>query len=260
MDCLRKGIEVLQSKTATERGQGHRRLFVAIEEYKTIQPTDMHQGECVVVDQGLVKGGTSGAEAILALRTMDGAWPDETADLVSENIVLGAIKAVQNITYGMKALLDQTNYLERGGRIVHIQEAYADFAFGGLRVERALDADALREKADDVRNSIVALCARMQHPNMSELITALRLQDTNDRKYLCLWYLRLWEAACAAGAQFGDTQFGNPEGARDGRGRRREQLDHRNDIAHGRTDEIDYRIFDYLQTDIQNSLRKNVFR
>ena len=95
---------------------------------------------------------------------------------------------------------------------------------------------------------------------MSELITALRLQESDDKKYLCLWYLRLWEAACTSANDIGDRQFGNPEGRMGNRGSRREQLNHRNDIAHGRVDEIDYQVFDWLQRDVLKLLRENVLR
>ena len=254
---LRKEIEEVQSKTGKTDRDNCARLFVILEEYKKITPTDMHQGECIVVDQRVLKGGTEGQEAILALRSADGAWPDESADIIFENIVLAAFKVEQNITYGVKPLLDRVNFLERNGRVVHIQEGYLNLAFGALRVVRKLDDGGLRDKADRIRRAIDVLCGTMRKSSMSELITALRLQDTANKKYLCLWYLQLWETACNAGGQIGERQFGNPEGKSD-QERRREQGEHRNDIAHGKTEEIDYKIFDGLQKDVLKLLRENV--
>ena len=132
--------------------------------------------------------------------------------MASENIVLAAIKAEQDITFGVKALLDHLNFLDCNGIIVHIQEGYGDFAFGGLRVHRRMDAQKLQEMADRIRTGIDVLRRKRSLPGLSELITALRLQESDDKKYLCLWYLRLWEAARTAADDIGDRQFGNPKG------------------------------------------------
>ena len=77
---------------------------------------------------------------------MDGAWPEDGADISSENVVLAAIRIEQKVTYGMKALIESTNFVERDGGIVHIQEGSVDMAFGALRVERKLNDEALHEK------------------------------------------------------------------------------------------------------------------
>ena len=257
---LRKEVQDVLARIK-KQSKGHvDRLFLVIEEYKTIQPTDMHNGECLVLDEGVMKGGTKGRDAILALRSADGAWPDESTDTVLENIVLAAVKAEQDIAYGVKALADHLNFLECNGSIVHIQEGYGDFKFGALRANRRMDDDKVRLKAERIRAGIEVMRRKSGVPALSELITALRLQDSDDKKYLCLWYLRLWEAASAASSDIGERQFGNPEGTNGDRGSRREQLEHRNDIAHGRADEIDYRAFDSLQRDVLKLLRENVLR
>ena len=149
---LRKELGDVQSKIEEQNKNHEARLYVVMEEYTKIEPTAMHDGECLLLDQGVMKGGTKGLDAILALRSADGAWPDESTDMASENMVLAAIKAEQDITFGVKALLDHLNFLECNGIIVHIQEGYGDFAFGGLRVDRSMDAEKLREKADRIRN------------------------------------------------------------------------------------------------------------
>lgn len=205
-----------------------------------------------------MRGGKGGNDEFIALRTRDGAWPDEAADTVSENLVLAAIKIEQEITYGLKALVDNTNFVESGGNIVHIQEGYMDLAFGGLRVEKPLNDDALEEKANRLKQSILTLEQKMKLPGLSELVTALRLRDTRDKIYLCLWYLRLWEAACRAGSEMGQRQFGNPDGQKDNQNGRRKQLEHRNDVAHGRLEEIDYVVFDRLQKDVLKLLKDKV--
>ncbi len=257
---LRKEFQDVLAKIK-KQSKGHvDRLFVVMEEYKTIEATDMHNGECLVLDQGVMKGGTKGRDAILALRSTDGAWPDESTDTVSENIVMAAVKAEQDITYGVKALADHLNFLECNGTIVHIQEGYGDLKFGALKANRRMDVDKVRIKAQRISAGIDVLRRKRSLPALSELITALRLQDSEDKKYLCLWYLRLWEAACVAASEIGDRQFGNPEGTNENRGARRVQLEHRNDIAHGRADEIDYKAFDGLQRDVLKLLRENVLR
>ena len=257
---LRKELQDVLSEIKKQNNGRGGQLFVVMEEYRKIQPTDMHNGECLVLDQRVVKGGTAGEDALLALRTADGAWPDESTDSASEHLVLAAIKAEQDITFGMKALLDQLNFLESNGKIVHIQEGYGGIAFGAPRTYRRMDDNKLREKADRIRLAVDVLRRKRSLPALSELITALRLQDSDDKKYLCLWYLRLWEAASASGREIGQQQFVNPEGGKGNRGNRREQLEHRNNIAHGRVDEVDYKLFDRLQRDVLKLLRENVLQ
>ena len=172
--------------------------------------------------------------------------------------MLAAIKVEQNVTYGMKALIENINFVERDGGIVHIQEGYAELAFGALRVERKLNVEALDDKADNLRSNISKLSEVTRLSSTSELVMALRLDDTRDKSHICLWYLRLWEASCKAGQLIGEPQFGNPDGIKAGQDDRRRQLEHRNDVAHGRVGEIDYAIFDRLQQDVLDLLKKNV--
>ena len=234
------------------------RLFIVMEEHRKFDPVRMSNGECLAIDQRLIRGGTSGNEGILALRSKDGAWPEEGADIASENVVLAAVKIEQNVTYGMKALIDAVNFVERDGSIVHIQEGYAELAFGALRSERKLNDKALDEKADKLSLNICNLEKMTKLSPTSELITALRLEDTRDKLHLCLWYLRLWEASCRAGELVGEPQFGNPDGRKFGQDDRRRQLEHRNEVAHGTVGEIDYTVFDQLQRDVLALLRKNI--
>ena len=246
-------------KELRKKNNGRRdRLFVVMEEYRKIDRVRMSKGECLSIDEEMVRGGASGNESIIALRSKDGAWPEDGADIVSENLVLAAIKIEQNVTYGMKALIASVNFIECNGNIVHIQEGYAELAFGALRAERKLNGEALDDKAENLRSKISKLAEITRLPATSELVTALRLEDTRDKSLLCLWYLRLWEASCKAGQLIGEPQFGNPDGIKVGQDGRRRQLEHRNDVAHGRVDEIDYVIFDRLQQDVLDLLRKNV--
>ena len=259
-DCaLRHDIDEKLEDLRKKNGGRRDRLFVVMEEYRKIDPVRMSKGECLAIDQGMVRGGASGNETIIALRSKDGAWPEEGADIASENLVLAAIKIEQNVTYGMKALIESVNFIECDGGIVHIQEGYAELAFGALRVERKLNCEALDDKADSLRSNISKLEEEITKlPTTSELVMALRLEDTRDKSHLCLWYLRLWEASCKVGQLLGAPQFGNPDGMKTGRDDRRRQLDHRNDVAHGGVGEIDYAIFDRLQQDVLDLLRKNV--
>ena len=256
--ALHHDINEMLEKLRKTNSDRRDRLFVVMEEYRKFDPVPMSNGECLAIDQGFIRGGTSGNEAILALRSKDGAWPDEGADIASENIVLAALKIEQNVTYGMKALIVAVNFVECQGAIVHIQEGYAELAFGALRSERTLSHEALDEKADKLRLSICELEKLTRLSSTSELIMALRLDDTRDKSHLCLWYLRLWEASCSAGQLLGEPQFGNPEGRNIGQQDRRRQLEHRNDVAHGRVGEIDYTVFDQLQRDVLSLLSKKI--
>ena len=256
--ALRHDIDEILKGLRKTTSSHRENLFVVIEEHREIEPVRMSKGECISINQEFVRGGISGNESILALRSQDGAWPEERPDISSENTVLAAIKIEQNVTYGMKPLIESINFVERGGEIVNIQEGYVDLAFDALRSTRKLSNEALYEKAQKLSSSILILEETMKQPPFTELITALRLEDTREKVHLCLWYLHLWEASCKAGALIGSPQFSNPDGAKVGQNDRRCQLDHRNDVAHGRVNEIDFTVFDKLQIDVLDLLRKNV--
>ena len=151
--ALRHDIDEELERLRKENSGTRDRLFVVMEEYRPIDPVRMSKGECLAINQEAIRGGTSGNEAILALRSKDGAWPEEGVDVASENFVLAAIKIEQSVTYGMKALIESVNFVERNGGIVHIQEGYAELAFGALRVERKLSDSTLGEKAKKLSSS-----------------------------------------------------------------------------------------------------------
>ena len=98
-------------------------------------------------------------------------------------------------------------------------------AFGALRVERKLNDEALDEKTKKLSGNVLVLEELAGLSPLTELITALRLEDTRDKSHLCLWYLRLWEASCKAGAVVGAPQFSNPDGIKVGQDDRRRQLE-----------------------------------
>lgn len=256
--ALRHDIDEKMEDLRKKNNGRHDRLFVVLEEFKKIEPVLMSKGECLAIDQGALRGGTSGNEMLVALRSKDGHWPEEGADIASENLVLAVIKIEHNVTYGMKAWMESANFIECDGGMVHILEGYLELAFGGLRVERKLNDKALKAKADKLGSSIRKLQEIAKQSPLSELITALRLEDTRDKRHLCLWYLRLWEASLQAGSLIGEPQFGNPDGRETGQDERRRQLEHRNDVAHGRVGEVDFAVFDGLQKDVLELLRKSV--
>lgn len=256
--ALRKGVEEALSNLGKLDNPDQAPLFVVMEEYKEITPTAMDRGECIVVDQAYLRGGTKGEDAILALHSSDGVWPDESADIISENIILAVIKAERDIPYDPEPLIDCVNFLESKGRIVYIQEAYTS---GRLTVGRPkLSAKEFQGKMNRISEGICRLRLNVRrYPVMSELVIALKLEGSKNN-YLCLWYLRLWEAAKRAGARIGDAQFRNPGygGDPDRHSRRTEQKDHRRDLAHGRSSTIDPKILNSLQKDVFRLLRENV--
>lgn len=57
---LRHDVEEAVSRIRKANNNTLDRLFVVMEEYKSIRPTDMHNGECLIVDQELMRGGKGG--------------------------------------------------------------------------------------------------------------------------------------------------------------------------------------------------------
>lgn len=104
---LRSGIHSTYGKAVEQsnrqKTQSQVPLFLVIEEYAEIPPTVLNSGECLIIDEcrdgeAIIEGGREGKSALLALRTIDGSWPDFHANMHIVNVVLAAVKVEQNIT------------------------------------------------------------------------------------------------------------------------------------------------------------------
>ena len=108
---LRAGIECAYRKQTGPHTS--RRMFVVIEQDARVQPTTFENGECFMIDEhregrAIIEGGREGKRALLAVRTVDGAWPSFSPDVQGRNSVLAALKIEQNVCtphYGVLQLL-----------------------------------------------------------------------------------------------------------------------------------------------------------
>ena len=254
---LRVGVKNLWEKKSNECRPSEVPVFIVMEEVRSTPETPMNKGECFIADEGLMlEKGRPGKDIIIAVQTIDGSWPDSSVDLESVNAVLTAIKVEQNITYHIKELVSCFCYVNADWQPVYPIKPRVNIGYGGLRVDSKLCADDIQTKADRIRKIICGLKADRQKPEISELIDAILLEDSQDDKYFRLWYLRLWQAAKDASSYLGFRQFENRNSPLNGNSSPRQQTEHRNAIAHWWTGKVDFSYVSDLQKTVLEMLRR----
>ena len=78
---LRDGVDQVYRKVLSQSKSPNPPIFLVTEEYETIPATQFANGECFLIDEwrngkALIEGGREGKRALLAFKTINGAWPD----------------------------------------------------------------------------------------------------------------------------------------------------------------------------------------
>ena len=124
---LRCGVRSTYEKsvrTSSRRPDPVSPLFLVIEEYTDVPPTVLNRGECFTFDEcrdgkAMIEGGREGKRALLAVRTVDGSWPDFPADMHMINVVLAAVKVEQDFTGHIEKLYSCSCLVSSGGHAVY---------------------------------------------------------------------------------------------------------------------------------------------
>ena len=233
-------------------------LFVVIEEYMDVPPTELNSGECFTIDEcrdgeAIIKGGREGERVLFAVRADDGAWPDFHADMSVVNMVLTAVKVEQNVDRHIEMLCNHSCFVSNEGQAVYSIEA----SFGGLslEVQSRLEPSTLREKTDRIGALLQGMLSDSE-PKAAELFDSILLDMTKDDSYLRLWYLRLWQAVEDARRHIGYPQLWNVRKVIAGKRAPKELKEYRNNIAHWYTGKIDYTYLSDLQYTALELLRR----
>ncbi len=259
---LRAGVSSIYKKVIEQaKQQPHPAvpLFVVMEEYAEVPPTELNSGECYMIDEyrdgnAIIEGGRAGEKALLAERTSDGSWPDFHADMSVVNVVLAAIKVEQNFMgHHIEELYSRSCFVSSEGQAVHIQPSPTMSASG--RLGPSPEWPDLREKADRIGALLQGMMSDSE-PAMAELFDSILLDKTKDDGYLRLWYLRLWQAVEAAKRHLGYPQLDNIDAVIAGERSPKELKEYRNDIAHWHTGKIDYAYLSDLQYTALELLRR----
>ena len=233
-------------------------LFLVIERYQRVPVTALNNGECFTVDEyrdgtPVVEGGRQGERALVAVRTIDGSWPDFHPDTRSVNMVLAAVKAEQDFTGHIEELYSCSCFVSDDEQAVYPLVPRTGMADGSVssRVEPLI----LRAKAGRIQTMIDEMAAE-SGPIAEELLESIMLDKTKDDNYLRLWYLRLWEALVGAGQMLGYPQIDNYDHVVAGDSSPKRLTEYRIEIAHWYTSKIDHSLLSDLQKTALELLRR----
>ena len=235
-------------------------LFLVIEEHINISSTLLNSGECFTIDEysrrgPVVEGGREGKRALLAIRTVNGSWPDFHADMTRANVVLAAVKAEQKFTGHIDEIYSCSCFVSNDGLAVYT--LYRSTGMASVTTASRLESPNLKEKANRIRDMVQKMMADPE-PFTAELFNSILLDKTKDEKYFRLQYLRLWQALedSSRKKHLTKLQIENYDKVIAGKKTPKELYRHRNDIAHWYTDEIDYSSLQGLEHTVTELLRR----
>ena len=212
----------------------------------------------------LLTGGNANARFVIAIETMDGAWPDIPSDEQTVNMILAATRASQDADDEIRKHIDQSCLVTDDDRFVCPMSA----GFGSARgsVVRPLDADAFRETAVNLRAAISRMEADLSTEHIELLVNALYWDDYKDDDFRRLHYLNLWQSLSESRKRLGYTPPGPKiRLAEDptvvgGRFSLEALTSYRDDIAHYWTGNIDGNYLANMYRTINELLRRRYFQ
>ena len=229
-------------------------IFLVVEQQEQV-PTTTLDKECFVVDGSHLQGGKKGDQALLAIRTVDGSWPDFSPDTHAVNLVLAAVKVEQNLTCYIIEHCAKSCFVTDEGRAVATIAPRMDIVYGGLRVKSRLEEKDLETKVDRIRLALKGIQRdATAKPQIAELMEAVLLDRSKDDKYFRLWYLRLWQALMDARKLIRVSKF-TPGEIVAGKKTINELHNYRDRIAHWWTGRLDASYADDIQRTVVKLLR-----
>ena len=259
---LRDGLDRAYRKERSQRKAGDPPIFLVTEQYESVPVTRFDNGECFLIDERrdgekLIEGGREGERALLAFRTVDGAWPDFAGNQHAVNTVLAAVKVEQNVTHHITELYSCSCFVSDSGRAVYAVYPTMSIGYGSPRVVSAVNTKSLREKVARIRSIHDGLRRdSTTTPQVAELIDSILLDNTQDDGHFRLWYLRLWQAAVDAKRLLGQARFEEDTTAIAGKLTPKQLKDYRNRIAHWWTGKVDLSFVTGIQQTVQELLRR----
>ena len=233
-------------------------LFLVVEEHREGTPTTLKSGECFTIDEfrdgeERIEGGRQGERALVAVKTIDGSWPNIPPDTHTINVVLAAVKAEQDFAQHIEMRYRCSCFVSTEGQAVYMVVPRIGPVTG--RTASRLDSSDLRDKADRIASMLQHMVSEAE-PATLELLEALLLDNTKDDNYLRLWYLRLWQAVEDAGGHLGRPQLNNVTDVIAGKRTPKELKNYRNQIAHWYTGRINLSYVSDLQHTAMELLRR----
>ena len=256
---LRAAVQSTYEEALKQPKRTNDKMFLVIEQYSEITPTELSDGQCFTVDEvrdgeAVIPGGREEEKARVAVRTVHDPWPDYPSDMHRVNIVLAAVKAMQDVTGSIRQLYECSCFVSSEGEAVTILDCTTTTSATGSTTS-PLTPDALEDRASRTR----AMLGNMMNDSelsAKELFDSVVLDETMDDDYLRLWYLRLWQALGDAGKHLGQPQLWNKGPVIAGNRTPKELRRYRKDIAHWYTGRIDHAYLSDLQYTAMELLRR----
>ena len=257
---LRAGIECAYRKQTGPHTS--RRMFVVIEQDARVQPTTFENGECFMIDEhregrAIIEGGREGKRALLAVRTVDGAWPSFSPDIQGRNSVLAALKIEQNVAHPIVEFYSCSCFVSDDDRPIYTLHPTMGIRYGGVRVTSPVDQHALEAKVTRIRSIHAGLRKDSEAlPQVAELVDSVLVDDTKDEGHFRLWYLRLWQAVMDAKKYLREPRLEEGETAIAGTLTPRQLKEYRHRVAHWWTGQVDFSFVTDIQYTVLELMRR----
>ena len=253
----RSGIRSTYENSRRNRDRTAEKLFLVIEEHTEFAPITMSGGQCFSIDEvrdgeAMIVGGRQGEKALIAFPALGCPWPDAVPDMHGVNVVLAAVKAVQNVTGHITQLAEYSCFVSNRREAVYTLNPTVSLS--AIAVSR-LTAAELKERTSRIRSMLDNMMSESD-PVLAELVDSVILDKSTDDGYLRLAYLRLWQAIEDARRQLAKPGLLNEINAIAGNRAPTELKRYRNAIAHWHTGTIDHSYLSDLQYTILELLRR----
>ena len=254
---FRSGIRSTYENSRRNRDGTAEKLFLVIEEHTEFAPITMSGGQCFSIDEvrdgeAMIVGGRQGEKALIAFPALGCPWPDAVPDMHGVNVVLAAVKAVQNVTGHITQLAEYSCFVSNKREAVYTLNS--TMSVSAVSVSR-LTAAELKERTARITSMVDNMMSESA-PVLAELFDSVILDKSTDDGYLRLAYLRLWQAIEDARRQLAKPGLLNEINAIAGNRAPTELKGYRNAIAHWHTGTIDHSYLNDLQYTILELLRR----
>lgn len=202
---LRSKIKEVISKRGNGVANWHP-LFVVLEQESPCE-TRMDEGTCFEVDQKAIAGGLEGEYAIVAWQVGGAPWPNvDVNDTDFVNVVLGAVKIVQDEVAVIRELVESACFYDESGRAVYPQTAQLSAAGQAIAPLSQNEADVTIDRLRKLTN-VLAKERAVDKERVDNLVDSLRLEKIDTDSYRRAWYLSLFESVKAVLSGHDKQQF-----------------------------------------------------
>lgn len=254
---LRAAVQNTFKESLTQDDRKTKKLFLVIEEFVEFTPTVLRNEQCFTIDEvrngeAVIEGGRVGKRAILAFPAIGCPWPEFQPDMYHVNVVLAAVKSVQNVPGHITQLYECSCFVNEKGKAVYTLNLSMS---ARAVVVSPVTSEELEERAVRIGTMLQNMMSELE-PAAAEVFDSIVLDKTIDDGYLRLTYLRLWQAVEDAKRYLGYPGLLNENQVIGGKRAPTELKAYRNAIAHWHTGRIDHSYLSDLEYAAMELLRR----